>query len=123
MDRCYTMQLAQETLWIHLRGEIDLACRPDLHRLVAVYGKSTARHVVVDLGEVTFFDATGLALIADLHHEAQLREGRTVLRHVPPMPLRVIRIAGMGELVRHEPPASSPSATPTAGRCERAVSP
>jgi anti-sigma B factor antagonist len=108
MDRCYAMQLAQETLWIHLHGEIDLTRRPDLHRLAEAYRESEARHVVIDLGDVTFFDTTGLALIARLRQEARPRAGQIVLRNVPPLPLRVIQIAGMGELLSDRPPATWP---------------
>ena len=109
-ESCYTIpaEMPPGTFEIHLRGEIDLARKPELHQIIAAYARSLAGNVVVDLGCVTFFDVTGLALLVDLHREARVRGSRLVLRHVPSMPRRVIQVSGMGHLLPEEPPAPGP---------------
>jgi anti-sigma B factor antagonist len=112
LDRCYTIRIVRGTFRIRLRGEIDLVCRSDLKGIVAAYRQSAARDVLVDLGEVTFFDVTGLLLLGGLCREARLRKGRVVLRQVPPMPRRVIQVAGLGELLPDESPAPGAAVRP-----------
>jgi anti-anti-sigma factor len=110
-ESCYTIpaEMPPGTFEIHLRGEIDLARKPELHQIIAAYARSLAGNVVVDLGRVTFFDVTGLALLVDLHREALVRGSHLVLRHVPSMPRRVIQVAGMGHLLPEGPPAPGPA--------------
>ena len=108
-ESCYTIpaDMPPGTFEIHLRGEIDLARKPELHQIIAAYARSLAGNVVVDLGGVTFFDVTGLALLIDLHREARVRGCHLVLRNVPSMPRRVIQVAGMGHLLPEDPLAST----------------
>lgn len=101
---CYTIptEVPTGTFEVHLQGEIDLASVDELHQIVAAYARSLASHVVVDLGQVTFFDVTGLGLLVDLFREAGVRRGRFAVRNVPPMTRRIIRIAGLELLLAGE---------------------
>ncbi len=60
----YQVELVRQgaTLRILLRGDVDLAARPELERVLAELDASSLDGVVVDLREVTFFDTTGLNL-------------------------------------------------------------
>jgi anti-sigma B factor antagonist len=101
VQSCYTIpaEVPPGTFEVHLRGEIDLARKPELHQILTAYAESLACHVVVDLGQVTFFDVTGVALLVDLFREARVRGCRFTMRHVPPMTRRIIQIAGLNHLL------------------------
>jgi anti-anti-sigma factor len=111
-DSCYTILTGNSpgTFEIHLRGEIDLTRKPELHQIIAAYARSLACNVVVDLRQVTFFDVTGLALLVDLHREARVHGCLLRLQNLPPMPRRVIQIAGLASLLPDEQPDPAPHA-------------
>lgn len=107
---CYTIptEVPPGTFEVHLRGEIDLARKPELHQILAAYAAALACHVVVDLGQVTFFDVTGVALLVDLSREARVRGCRFTVRDAPPMTRRIIQIAGLTHLLPEDERASRP---------------
>lgn len=104
MERCCTTGMINGAFSIHLHGEIDLVCKPDLQGAVAAYRRSVACDVVVDLAHVTYLGFTGLELLFDLRREAQLRTGHVFLRSVPAMCWRAIHIVGLGELLPDDAP-------------------
>jgi anti-anti-sigma factor len=78
---------------VKLCGEIDLASAPQLRAALESLVSSGDR-IVVDLGEVTFIDSSGLH---ELHSTAISLDGNGPLRidNVPPLPMRVMEIVGM----------------------------
>jgi anti-anti-sigma factor len=107
-ESCYTIpvDVPSGTFEVHLRGEIDLICLPQLHQIVAAFARSMAGNVVIDLARVTFFDVTGVGLLVDLHREASIRGCRFSLRNIPPMTRRIIQVAGLAHLLpsgKHAP--------------------
>jgi anti-anti-sigma factor len=101
---CYTIACdpVPGTFEVRLRGEIDLARKAELHELIAAYARSMTGDALVDLGEVTFFDVTGLAFLLDLRRECRIRGGHFTLTRVPSLTRRVVEIAGMGALLTAE---------------------
>jgi anti-sigma B factor antagonist len=84
--------LTPDTELVHriaLFGDVDIARRAELGRLVSSFRRSTARQVEVDLSGVDFLDSTGLAAIFKLHRIAQTRGGRVLLL-APVRPVRRI---------------------------------
>ena len=72
-----------------LRGELDMLSAPLLARQIdAVEGRKPAR-IVLDLGELSFMDVSGLRAILDAARSAR-RDGRTVAV-ANPMP-HIIRL-------------------------------
>lgn len=121
METWYTAEDGRGLFEIHLGGEIDAACKPELQRIAAAYQGAVDLDVVVDLGEVAFIGATGLAWLADLEHVARDRKRRLVLRHVPHTARRIIQLTGLAGILLeqslpdddggHDPDAD-PSAAP-----------
>ncbi len=79
---------------VAVAGEVDLETAPELERrLVEVLERGTP--VIVDLDECTYMDSSGFRT---LHRAAGL--GRIVLVLSPGASLaRVVRLAGLGELI------------------------
>lgn len=104
MGHCCTTRMINGVFSIHLHGEIDLVCKPDLQDVLVAYRRSVACDVRVDLTNVTYLGFTGLELLFDLRREARLRTGRVLLHNVPAVPWRAIHIVGLGELLPDDAP-------------------
>jgi anti-anti-sigma factor len=77
-------------------GELDLATAPALHDAVTqLLGAGEPSTVVIDLGEVTFLDSSGLGALLRARADVLAAGGRLVLGAVAPGPRRVIVIAGL----------------------------
>lgn len=48
---------------VSLRGELDLSGSPDLEAVLLEAEQSGARRILVDLGELTYIDSTGLGIL------------------------------------------------------------
>ncbi len=77
-------------------GEIDLASCDLLQRaLDEALGQDRHETVVLDLGDVTFIDSTGITTLVTAHARAK-RDGRQlVLRPGPPQVQRTLEICGV----------------------------
>lgn len=53
---------------------------------------------VLDFGEVSFMDSSGIAVVIHTLRAMRELEGRLVLANIPPQPLKVLRAAGIGKL-------------------------
>ncbi len=59
-----------------LEGEIDLHYAPALRALFAAKAKAHCRSLVVDLGEVSFIDSTGISVLLEYLRDASEFDGR-----------------------------------------------
>jgi anti-sigma B factor antagonist len=83
---------------VALGGELDLAAAPELEANLAVLVREGAVHVVLDLANLTFMDASGLsAMMATLPLLEQL-SGSLTARNAPPHVFRVFEITGLVDL-------------------------
>ena len=96
-------------LCLHLRGELDLCSAGELP-LDDYSSRPDLTTVLVDLGELTFCDATGLrALLAFSRiHEEQGRSV-TVVRATPSM-WRLMRLCGVTDALASARPDGTPAA-------------
>jgi len=61
---------------VTIRGEIDVFTSPKLReKLLDIIDGDGARHLVVDLSEVTFLDSTGLGVLVGIYHRLRARDG------------------------------------------------
>jgi anti-sigma B factor antagonist len=82
----------------HLAGELDLSVRADV--VAQVTGVLSAdppptepvNRLVIDLGEVTFCDSSGLGALLDIRRAAGDAEVPMVLRAVPPPVARLLEL-------------------------------
>jgi anti-sigma B factor antagonist len=80
-----------------LSGELDIATAPQLEQAVGAALDAGARHVVIDLGGLSFVDSSGLRLFIIFADRAR-SEGWTLALVRPPEPsLSVFRLTGAEE--------------------------
>ncbi|GHF32384.1 anti-sigma B factor antagonist [Amycolatopsis bartoniae] len=78
-------------------GELDLCTAPQLSQALQAQLDEAARTVVVDLGEVSFLGAAGLAALARAQADAQRRGiGFRVLAEASPV-RRYLALAGLND--------------------------
>jgi anti-sigma B factor antagonist len=89
---CVRLVQQAEEFHIALAGELDLADQDELVRLRREYAFSGACDVSVDLTDVTFMDASALAALVGLAHDADDRGGRIRVIGVQPRVARLIDV-------------------------------
>jgi anti-sigma B factor antagonist len=87
-------ELGGETSLITVEGELDLASAPNLKWTLNDAIRSGARHLVVDLGPVTFIDSTALGVLVGVHRA--LRPGcRLALAGADAEVLNIFELTGL----------------------------
>lgn len=74
-----------------VHGDIDIAGGPILDRAILEREPTTA-DVVIDLGDVSFIDSSGLRSLLGAARRARARDGRVVLHNVGPEITRLLEI-------------------------------
>ncbi|MET7436219.1 STAS domain-containing protein [Streptomyces sp. NPDC004082] len=83
---------------VSVRGEIDQSSIEPL-REALVGGSAPARRTVIDLGEVSFMDSTGLNLLLDVHLAASNDGGWVRLANVSERVSRILEIVGVNQVI------------------------
>ncbi len=78
-----------------LRGELDVATVPDLTVLLRLCIDLGQARIVVDLRELTFIGAVGLAVLVEARRRLQLQGGELVVRSPSPFTVKLLRITGL----------------------------
>jgi anti-sigma B factor antagonist len=87
---------AAETCLIQLAGELDLANSDSLERTIRAVEKERPSAIVLDLGELTFIDSTGIQLLVQAACRAEANGHRLGMTGVSGQVGRVFRLSGMG---------------------------
>jgi anti-anti-sigma factor len=83
---------------IVMSGPLDLGSAADVRQLgIALRG--TVGPVVLDLGEITFLDSSGITALVGLKGELDLQLRALSVLHVRPEALDVLRMVGVDELL------------------------
>jgi anti-sigma B factor antagonist len=85
-------------LVVSISGEVDLVTASDLRQALAQALERSSR-LVVDVGDVTFIDSTGLSALADAHRRAHDAGGAMILRRPSPMLKRLLQITRLDTLL------------------------
>lgn len=92
---------------LSLEGEIDLHVSPEvaesLHAMIA----NKPKQLVVDLGKVTFFDSSGLAILIQAMQTVQAYGGGFVLANVQPSVQHIFEIARLDQVFQILPDVDS----------------
>ena len=78
-----------------LTGEIDLTTSQRVREALLSIANSGEHRVVVDLGNVTFMDSTGLSALVAARKRFGTIDGEIILRSPSPNVLRVLEISGL----------------------------
>ena len=96
----FTSFLDNGRLTVALTGEIDHHCAKKY--IQAIAGKIEAYTpdiCVLDFGEVTFVDSSGIAVVINALRSMSQIEGRLELTGIAEQPMRVFRASGIDKLV------------------------
>jgi anti-sigma B factor antagonist len=80
------------TLRVH--GELDISTADQLRRAVAPH-LATGNRLILDLGDVTFCDSTGLAVLVGFHKRLAATGGRLELHNPVQRVLHLLTITGL----------------------------
>ena len=95
-----TSFLQDGTLTIALTGEIDHHCaKQNIGSITAKIEAYTPQLCVLDFGEVSFVDSSGIAVVINALRNMTQIEGRLVLTGINSQPMRVFRASGIDKLV------------------------
>lgn len=95
---------ASSDIVVHVAGEIDISNAAELQeKLESV--STDRRMVIVELSQVTFFDASGLSALVRGRTAAVMRGGSLILVDVPPFLLRLLAITSLEHLLTVAPEA------------------
>jgi anti-anti-sigma factor len=81
-------------------GEIDAATADTLADAVAGAFADGATKVLVDFGQVTFIDSTGLGVLVKSHRNAVAAGSVFAVVHPTPQTRKLIRVLGLDQLLR-----------------------
>ena len=80
---------------VYVSGELDSSTANRLRHALAGVISAGARHVVVDLRDVSFMGASGLGVLVGAGQRLRRDDGRLLLRSAPPSVQRLIEITGL----------------------------
>ena len=96
----FTSYLQDGRLTVALTGEIDHHCAKGYIQAIAAKIEAyTPSLCVLDFGEVSFVDSSGIAVVINALRNMTQIEGRLVLTGINAQPMRVFRASGIDKLV------------------------
>ena len=93
---------------IAVRGDVDVVTSPYVAAMLATIVDLADADVTLDLGAVTFLDASGLGVLAVTADRLRQRGATLVLRSAAPWIVRVLALAGLDRAVAVEAAADRP---------------
>ena len=97
------LELAGEVAVMILRGEIDVATRPEIEQALRAQFPAEAAAMVLDLTDVTFLDSSAVQMLFELHEDlGRSRRAMALVLAPGALPRRSIEICdGNGVLDLH----------------------
>jgi len=94
------VQKQHDTLIVRVCGEFDLRaadyCRRDIDQKLKTQG---AKHILFNLGGVTFIDSSGLGVILGRYRKVTENGGKVAISNVPPRVTRILELSGITRLI------------------------
>ncbi|MDH7576255.1 MAG: anti-sigma F factor antagonist [Bacillota bacterium] len=89
-----------DALIVRVYGEFDLRaadhCRRDIDQKLKTQG---AKHILFNLGGVTFIDSSGLGVILGRYRKVKENGGKVAISNVPPRVTRILELSGITRLI------------------------
>jgi anti-anti-sigma factor len=82
-----------------LGGDLDMAARFQAEQALDDLLATPVEQLVVDLGQVTFVDSTGMGLVLEVHDRARAEGFRLRLLRGPDEVQRVFELAGVADVL------------------------
>lgn len=90
----------------HIAGDLDIATAPHLRAQALALIEQGHRHLILDLGDVTFCDSSGFNALVGIFRCAKTANGTLVLAAVPNRLQRMLDLTGLGALLPAHPTAA-----------------
>lgn len=84
---------------VHLAGDIDLSCSPEVRRLL-LEQLGAARPTLVDMAAVTYIDSSGIASLVEAHQTARKKHLEFGLVAVSDAARSVLELARLDKVFR-----------------------
>jgi len=89
--------LVEDRAIVGVRGDIDIATAPELRRRILAALMLPLRGLVLDLGDVSFMDSSGIGVLVEVHKAALELNTEFRLTSVPRQVRRVLEVTGVAE--------------------------
>lgn len=90
------IEKAESTVKAILWGEIDHHCAPDIRNQIDLaVDESRPENLIIDFGEVTFMDSSGIGLVMGRYQTMKGIGGKVTLENTPAHIKKVMRLAGL----------------------------
>ncbi len=90
----------RDTVTAMLSGELDQcnaqAIRSELDDLIA---DRQVRHLILDMGQLSFMDSSGIGVIIGRYRTLSQRGGKVSVTHMNPQVARVFTLSGMSQII------------------------
>ena len=96
----FTSYLENGQLTVALTGEIDHHCAKGYIQAIGAKIEAYTPHLcILDFGEVSFVDSSGIAVVINALRSMTQIEGKLILTGIGNQPMRVFRASGIDKLV------------------------
>ena len=96
----FTSYLENGSLTVVLTGEIDHQCaKTCIDAIASKIEVYTPRECVLDFGEVSFMDSSGIAVVINALRSMTKIRGKLSVAGLQPQPMRVFQVSGIDRLV------------------------
>ncbi|RYM05073.1 anti-sigma F factor antagonist [Sporolactobacillus sp. THM7-7] len=97
------LEVKQGVLCIRLSGELDHHTADELREKVnALMEEEMVHHILLNLGELTFMDSSGLGVILGRYKKIAGLGGEMVVCSISPAVRRLFELSGMFKIIRLE---------------------
>ncbi|WP_026415170.1 STAS domain-containing protein [Actinomadura oligospora] len=98
MEFAVEHRVVQDLTVVKISGEIDVFTSPRLRESLLDIIDNGGLHLVVDLGEVTFLDSTGLGVLVGIYHRLRARDGSMCFMGVNERVRRVFHVTQLTKI-------------------------
>lgn len=103
MSLAINLEVKQDVLIVRLSGELDHHTAEELREQVTdVIENRNVRHIVLNLGQLTFMDSSGLGVILGRYKQIKNVGGQMVVCAVSPTVKRLFDMSGLFKIIRFE---------------------
>ncbi|NLD82851.1 MAG: anti-sigma factor antagonist [Clostridiales bacterium] len=91
----------RDTVTAYVAGELDQCSaqgiRRELDRLIE---DPSVRKLILDLGDMSFMDSSGIGVILGRYRALRLRGGTVAVKNMNPQVEKIFRLSGMNQLIQ-----------------------
>ncbi|RFU69173.1 anti-sigma F factor antagonist [Bacillus sp. V59.32b] len=103
MSLVIDMEAKNAVLCIRLKGELDHHAAEELRtRASTAIEKGSIKHIVLNLGELSFMDSSGLGVILGRYNQIKQNKGEMIVCAISPSVKRLFEMSGLFKIIKLE---------------------